>query len=109
MPRPEAARGWLCGGGCGLRSAPIQRTTPLRRSAPVRASSRPSDGVRSGHAGFGSRRVRPYADVMTDAHARRAIEAVWRDESARIVAALTRHTGDFAWAEDLAQDALLEA
>lgn len=43
------------------------------------------------------------------AHARRAVEAVWRAESARIVAALTRHTGDFAWAEDLSQDALLEA
>ncbi|MHC2999854.1 RNA polymerase subunit sigma-24 [Microbacterium sp. HJ5] len=42
-------------------------------------------------------------------HARRAVEAVWRAESARIVAALTRQTGDFAWAEDLAQDALLEA
>ncbi len=48
---------------------------------------------------------------MTDgsAHARRAVEAVWRGESARIVAALTRRTGDFAWAEDLAQEALLEA
>lgn len=44
-----------------------------------------------------------------DLHARRAVEAVWREESARIVAALTRHTGDFGWAEDLAQDALLEA
>ena len=42
-------------------------------------------------------------------HARRAVEAVWRGESARIVSALTRHTGDFAWAEDLAQEALLEA
>lgn len=42
-------------------------------------------------------------------HARRAVEAVWRSESARIVAALTRHTGDFPWAEDLAQEALLEA
>ena len=44
-----------------------------------------------------------------DAHARRAVEAVWRDESARIVSALARHTGDFAWAEDLAQEALVEA
>ncbi|KQZ85612.1 RNA polymerase subunit sigma-24 [Microbacterium sp. Root166] len=44
-----------------------------------------------------------------DAHARRAVEAVWRAEAARIVAALTRQTGDFTWAEDLAQDALLEA
>ncbi|WP_438354808.1 RNA polymerase sigma factor [Microbacterium sp. CJ88] len=43
------------------------------------------------------------------AHARRAIEAVWRTEAARIVAALTRHTGDFSWAEDLAQEALVEA
>lgn len=39
----------------------------------------------------------------------RAIEAVWRAESARIVAALARYTGDFAWAEDLAQEALVEA
>ena len=46
---------------------------------------------------------------MSEAGARRAAEAVWRGESARIVAALTRHTGDFGWAEDLAQDALLEA
>jgi RNA polymerase sigma factor (sigma-70 family) len=34
---------------------------------------------------------------------------VWRSESRRIVAALTRATGDFGWAEDLAQEALLEA
>ncbi|MET0782014.1 MAG: sigma-70 family RNA polymerase sigma factor [Microbacterium sp.] len=46
---------------------------------------------------------------MTAASAHRTVEAVWRGESARIVAALTRHTGDFGWAEDLAQDALLEA
>lgn len=47
--------------------------------------------------------------IDADDHARRAVEAIWREESARIVAALTRHTGDFGWAEDLAQDALLEA
>jgi len=46
---------------------------------------------------------------MSDATAHLTVEAVWRGESARIVAALTRHTGDFGWAEDLAQDALLEA
>lgn len=44
-----------------------------------------------------------------DERARRAVEAVWRGESARIVSALTRQTGDFAWAEDLAQEALVEA
>ena len=46
---------------------------------------------------------------MTDDRARHIVEAVWRAESARIVAALTRYTGDFSWAEDLAQAALLEA
>ena len=40
---------------------------------------------------------------------RRRIEAVWRIESARIVGALTRFTGDFALAEDVAQEALAEA
>ncbi|MBO9577491.1 MAG: RNA polymerase sigma factor [Microbacteriaceae bacterium] len=41
--------------------------------------------------------------------ARRAVEAVWRIESARIVATLARATGDFGLAEDLAQEALGEA
>ncbi len=40
---------------------------------------------------------------------RAAVEAVWRIESARIVGALARHTGDFALAEDVAQEALAEA
>jgi len=34
---------------------------------------------------------------------RQAVEAVWRIESARIVGALARFTGDFALAEDLAR------
>jgi RNA polymerase sigma factor (sigma-70 family) len=41
--------------------------------------------------------------------ARGAVEAVWRMESARIVGALARYTGDFSLAEDLAQEALAEA
>lgn len=40
---------------------------------------------------------------------RQAVEAVWRIESARIVSTLARFTGDFALAEDLAQEALAEA
>ncbi|NUP52906.1 MAG: RNA polymerase sigma factor [Catenulispora sp.] len=40
---------------------------------------------------------------------RAAVAAVWRIESARIVGALARYTGDFALAEDLAQEALAEA
>jgi RNA polymerase sigma factor (sigma-70 family) len=40
---------------------------------------------------------------------RRAVEAVWRMESARIVGALARYTRDFELAEDVAQEALAEA
>jgi RNA polymerase sigma-70 factor (ECF subfamily) len=43
----------------------------------------------------------------TDAH--RAIDAVWRIESARLIAGLTRIVGDVGLAEDLAQDALVVA
>ncbi|QEV99314.1 RNA polymerase sigma factor [Microbacterium caowuchunii] len=39
----------------------------------------------------------------------RAVDAVWRIESARIVATLIRKTGDVGLAEDLAQEALVEA
>jgi len=39
----------------------------------------------------------------------RAIDAVWRIESARLIAGLARMVGDVALAEDLAQDALLVA
>lgn len=46
---------------------------------------------------------------MSSTEARGAVEAVWRMESARIVGALARYTGDFSLAEDLAQEALAEA
>jgi len=45
--------------------------------------------------------------TVSDAH--RAIEAVWRIESAKVIAGLTRLTGDVGTAEDLAQDALVAA
>lgn len=41
--------------------------------------------------------------------ARDEVAAVWRIEAARITGALARYTGDFALAEDLAQEALAEA
>lgn len=40
---------------------------------------------------------------------RRTIDAVWRIESARVIATLARMVGSLATAEDLAQDALVEA
>lgn len=45
--------------------------------------------------------------MSTDAH--RAIDAVWRIESARIIAGLTRMVRDVGLAEELAQDALVAA
>ena len=45
--------------------------------------------------------------TMSDTH--RAIEAVWRIESARLIAGLTRIVRDVGVAEDLAQDALVIA
>ncbi|WP_427018251.1 RNA polymerase sigma factor [Pseudarthrobacter sp. P1] len=46
---------------------------------------------------------------MNTTEAGGAVEAVWRMESARIVGALARYTGDFPLAEDLAQEAVAEA
>jgi RNA polymerase sigma factor (sigma-70 family) len=49
-------------------------------------------------------------DELSAAEAgRRAVEAVWRIESARIVGALARYTQDFSLAEDVASEALAEA
>jgi len=45
--------------------------------------------------------------TATDAH--RSIEAIWRIESAKIIAGLTRIVRDVGLAEDLAHDALLIA
>ena len=43
------------------------------------------------------------------AAARRTIDAVWRIESARLIAGLARIVRDVGLAEDLAQDALVAA
>src|SRR5690606_29494514 len=47
--------------------------------------------------------------VAEPASAHRAVEAVWRIESARLIGGLARLVGDVSLAEDLAQDALLAA
>src|SRR6266705_2965031 len=61
-------------------------------------------GQRSGDAEGGPGR---HETAATEAH--RAIEAIWRIESARLIAGLARIVGDFATAEELAQDALVAA
>jgi RNA polymerase sigma-70 factor, ECF subfamily len=45
----------------------------------------------------------------TRGDAQRAIDAVWRIESARVIGGLARLVHDIGWAEDLAQDALVAA
>ena len=46
---------------------------------------------------------------MPDTDLRETVDAVWRMEAAKIVATLTRVVGDVGMAEDLAQEALIEA
>ena len=46
---------------------------------------------------------------MTASDTHRTIDAVWRIESAKVIAGLTRIVGDVGLAEDLAQDALVAA
>src|SRR5438309_1276384 len=46
---------------------------------------------------------------MTPSDTHRAIDAVWRIESARLIAGLTRIVRDVGRAEELAQDALVAA
>ncbi|HEY3349410.1 MAG TPA: RNA polymerase sigma factor [Thermoanaerobaculia bacterium] len=46
---------------------------------------------------------------MADPESHRAIDAIWRIESSRLIAALARVTGDVGLAEDFAQDALVAA
>lgn len=46
---------------------------------------------------------------MSDTDLRDTVDAIWRMEAAKIVATLTRAVGDVGLAEDLAQDALLDA
>src|SRR5579862_9287024 len=45
----------------------------------------------------------------TDSEIHRTIDAIWRIESARLIAGLTRLVRDVGLAEDLAQDALVVA
>jgi RNA polymerase sigma factor (sigma-70 family) len=46
---------------------------------------------------------------MTPSDTHRAIDAIWRIESAKLIARLTRMVGDVGIAEDVAQDALVAA
>src|SRR5207253_9059199 len=65
------------------------------------------------HAGGAMKRLKAQRElnqpVMTTSETHRVIEAVWRIESARLIAGLARIVRDVGLAEELAQDALLIA
>ncbi len=67
------------------------------------------EGLARGHRPAVNASSVPDRPEATGRSGRRAVEAVWRIESAGIVGALARYTGDFSLAEDLAQEALAEA
>ena len=47
--------------------------------------------------------------MVKSSEAHRAVEAIWRIESSKIIAALARRVRDIGLAEELAQDALVAA
>src|SRR2546426_13549 len=96
-------RSWWAGIGCGRcarwtrpssgSSGHPSTATPLRSGRPWRPTE--CEGALG---------IDP---ATTEAH--RAIEAIWRIESARLIAGLARIVGDIGTSEELAQDALVAA
>ena len=75
------------------------------RSSNTRACEGPlAIGLGAGHASDS-----PGRRKAATAEAHRATEAIWRIESARLIAGLARVVGDIGTAEELAQDALVAA
>src|SRR5438045_314041 len=97
------ARSWWAGIGCG-RCARLTRPSSGSSGHPSTATL--SRSVRSSipRECEGALAIDP---ASTEAH--RAIEAIWRIESARLIAGLARIVGDIGTAEELAQDALVSA
>src|SRR5512139_554376 len=81
--------------------------TRRRRRSRSRANARPRHGRRSRCASSAPASCETRRGAVTSAQ--RTVEAVWRMESARIIAGLARILRDVGVAEDLAQDALVAA
>jgi RNA polymerase sigma factor (sigma-70 family) len=71
----------------------------------LRSVRSPCTRARDGALGIAPER----ADDEAVVEAHRAIDAIWRIESARLIAGLARLVGDIGTAEELAQDALVAA
>jgi RNA polymerase sigma factor (sigma-70 family) len=82
-------------------------------AGPSRCARSPCTKARDGAFAIAPRNEeasdRPGLRETTAAEAHRAIEAIWRIESARLIAGLARVVGDIGTAEELAQDALVSA
>src|SRR5437773_4763578 len=102
--RSRSPRSWSRVTGCG-RCAPWTR--PSSGSSGLRTTAGPSRSARSSSTRACEGALAINRTASTDTH--RAIEAIWRIESARLIAGLARIVGDFATAEELAQDALVAA
>src|SRR5438132_9509639 len=96
-------RSWWAATGCG-RCARLTR--PSSGSSGHPSTAIPLRSVRSSRwtACEGALAIDP---ASTETH--RAIEVIWRIESARLIAGLARVVGDIGTAEELAQDALVAA
>src|SRR5690606_2189487 len=107
----------LEGRGGGMDQADAAHRRLEDRGSPSDHDRRVSSGQRVDPEGTGVARgdrttlstTSPGSPGTPEQAARRAVEAVWRMESARIVGGLARFTGDFSRAEDLAQEAVAEA
>src|SRR5437660_10953124 len=73
------------------------------------SSTRVYEGALAIGPGNGDRPDGPGRRETANAEVHRAIEAIWRIESARLIAGLARVVGDIGTAEELAQDALVAA
>jgi RNA polymerase sigma factor (sigma-70 family) len=73
------------------------------------SSSRACEGVLAIGPRNGDAPANPGRRETAATEAHRAIEAIWRIESARLIAGLARVVGDIGTAEELAQDALVAA
>src|SRR5438876_280087 len=119
---PRALRASAFGSTARSEPSSTDRLQKLRSSWPgigcgrCAQWTRPSSGS-SGHpfTAGSSRSVRSWSSkecegaLAIDSETHRAIEAIWRIESARLIAGLARIVGDIGTAEELAQDALVAA
>ena len=105
---------WIIQASSKEEAAEWAKRCPL--GAGQQARGAPRDG-RVGLRGLRRQRVRAEGRAVArgarhevnPSESRRRVDAVWRIEGARVVATLAKATGDLGLAEDLAQEAVVEA